>query len=250
MKFRRILPVIVAGGAAMAMVTGAFASENWRMAHKMPPDSPEGMVFQKFADLVEEHSNGELTITVYPNEQLGKTEATMEQLKLGTVHLYAEGSTYMKKWVNEITWTSAAFLFDDRDHWVRFMNSDMVKEWYERAANEAGVGVLGDPTAILRGPYRVMVTQRDVRDYEDVSGTEAAHAPEQGCGCHMDVAGRRCKDAALDRCLPVDRQRDRRGGEQSYRAGGIHAFPRSSAPCHPARRVLSVDRFHGSPAIL
>ena len=92
----------------------AFADVTWRMAHKMPPDSPEGKVFQKFADLVDEYSSGKMTIKMFPNEQLGKTNAVLEQLKMGTVHLYAEGSTYMKKWVKEITWTSAAFMFDDR----------------------------------------------------------------------------------------------------------------------------------------
>ena len=56
----------------------------------------------------------------------------LEQLKLGTVHLYPEGSTYMNKWVPEIKFISSAFLFDDRDHWVRFMNSDMVKDWYAK----------------------------------------------------------------------------------------------------------------------
>ena len=75
------------------------ADVTWRMAHKMPPDSPEGKVFQKFADLVDEYSNGKMMIKMFPNEQLGKTNAVLEQLKMGTVHLYAEGSTYMKKWV-------------------------------------------------------------------------------------------------------------------------------------------------------
>ena len=75
----------------------AFAADvTWRMAHKMPPDSPEGKVFQKFADLVDEYSNGKMMIKMFPNEQLGKTNAVLEQLKMGTVHLYAEGSTYMK----------------------------------------------------------------------------------------------------------------------------------------------------------
>ncbi|MDE0113645.1 MAG: TRAP transporter substrate-binding protein [Albidovulum sp.] len=156
----------LAAGCAIA----SHADETWRMSHKMPPDSPEGLVFQRFADLVEEYSNGELQVKVFPNEQLGKTNAVLEQLKMGTVHLYAEGSTYMQKWVPEISWTSAAFLFDDREHWVRFMNSDMVQTWYDRAAEEAGVAVLGDPTAILRGPYRVMVTNRDVKEFEDIDG--------------------------------------------------------------------------------
>lgn len=136
-------------------------------------------MFQRFADLVGQYSNGQMNIKMLPNEQLGKTNAVMEQLKLGTVHLYAEGSTYMKKWVPEITWMSAAFLFDDREHWVRFMNTDMVKGWFKKASEQAGVGVLGDPTAILRGPYRVMVTTRDVKSFDDVSGLKLRMHPNK-----------------------------------------------------------------------
>ena len=157
----------------------AWAAVEWRMAHKMPPDSSEGKVFQRFADLVEEYSGGEMKLKMYPNEQLGKTNAVMEQLKLGTVHMYAEGSTYMKKWMKDITWMSAAFLFDDREHWVRFMNTDMVKGWFETAAEDAGVIQLGDPTAILRGPYRVMVTTRDVRSFDDIKGLKLRMHPNQ-----------------------------------------------------------------------
>jgi TRAP-type C4-dicarboxylate transport system substrate-binding protein len=160
--------------------TGAAAqAESWRMASKMPPDSPEGLVFQYFADKVAEHSNGELDVKVFPNEQLGKTDAVMEQLKLGTVHLYAEGSTYMDKWVPDITWMSAAFLFDDRDHWVRFVNSDMAKAWFEEASAQAGVALLGDPTAILRGPYRVMVANKDVESFDDVGGLKLRMHPDK-----------------------------------------------------------------------
>ena len=157
----------------------AWAAVEWRMAHKMPPDSSEGKVFQRFADLVEEYSGGEMKLKMYPNEQLGKTNAVMEQLKLGTVHMYAEGSTYMKKWMKDITWMSAAFLFDDREHWVRFMNTDMVKGWFAKAAEDAGVIQLGDPTAILRGPYRVMVTTRDVRSFGDIKGLKLRMHPNQ-----------------------------------------------------------------------
>ncbi|MEZ5825560.1 MAG: TRAP transporter substrate-binding protein [Geminicoccaceae bacterium] len=174
-------------GAALGILLGAGlfaastvqAAETWRMASKMPPDSPEGLVFQYFADKVAEHSGGELTVKVFPNEQLGKTDAVMEQLGLGTVHLYAEGSTYMDKWVEDISWVSAAFLFDDRDHWVRFCNSDLVRGWYEKASEEAGVALLGDPTAILRGPYRVMVTNKDVQSFGDIAGLKLRMHPDK-----------------------------------------------------------------------
>ncbi|MEM7022620.1 MAG: TRAP transporter substrate-binding protein [Pseudomonadota bacterium] len=173
------LTAVAACTVATLFATSAIGSETWRMAHKMPPDSPEGKVFQLFADKVDEYSNGELTVTVYPNEQLGKTDAVLEQLKLGTVQLYPEGSTYMNKWVEEIKFISSAFLFDDRDHWVRFMNSDMVKDWYDKAAEDAGIGILGDPTAVVRGPYRVMVTNQDVQNFDDMQGLQLRMAPSK-----------------------------------------------------------------------
>lgn len=167
--------VLVLGLAAQA----AVAAESWRFAHKMPPDSPEGVVFQRFAELAEEYSGGELTIKVYPNEQLGKDDAVLEQLKIGTVQLYAEGSTYMKKWIEDIDWIGAAFLFDDYDHWARFVKSDMVSAWYEKASKEAGIGVLGDQTAVVRGPYRVMVANKDVRSFQEMQGIQLRMHPSK-----------------------------------------------------------------------
>jgi TRAP-type transport system periplasmic protein len=169
MVVRRSLVLALAVGlAGSALLAAPVAAETWRMASKMPPDSPEGLVFQHFADKVKEYSNGELEVVVYPNEQLGKEAAVLEQLKLGTVHLYAEGSVFMQKWVDAIRWTTAPFLFEDRDHWVRFINHPMVQGWYEEAQAGAGIGILGDHTAILRGPYRVILTKAPLEGVEDV----------------------------------------------------------------------------------
>lgn len=178
-KMRSSIGLLAAILVAGLTMSGAQAAEQWRMAHKMPPDSPEGLVFQRFADLAEEYSGGGIKIKVYPNEQLGKDDAVLEQLKIGTVQLYAEGSTYMKKWVDDLDWIGAAFLFDDYAHWNRFVNSDMVRGWYETAAKEAGVGVLGDPTAVIRGPYRVMLANKDVKSFEDIQGIQLRMHPSK-----------------------------------------------------------------------
>ena len=168
-KFINVLTCVALLSAAAALSSGAFAAEvTWRFASKMPPDSPEGKVFTRFADLAAKHSDGTIKVIVYPSEQLGKVDAVLEQLQLGTVHMYGEGSAFMRKWVPDINWISAAFLFDDREHWVRFMNTDLAKSWYQQASEKAGVMVLGDPTVVLRGPYRVMVTTRDVRKFDDL----------------------------------------------------------------------------------
>jgi len=170
---RLFMGALAVAAVTFATVGASLAAEvTWRMASKMPVDSPEGKVFNRFADLTAKYSNGTIEVIVYPNEQLGKVDAVLEQLKLGTVQLYAEGSAFMRKWSPDINWISAAFLFDSRDHWVRFMNSDLTKSWYAQAEEKAGITVLGDPTKVLRGPYRVMVTKRDIKDFAGLKGVK------------------------------------------------------------------------------
>lgn len=168
----------LAAALAIAFAGGAGA-ETWKMATKQPADGPEGKVFQYFADQAAKHSGGKVTVQVYPNEQLGKEAAILEQLKIGTVHLYAEGSVFLQKWVPEIRWSNAPFLFDDRDHWVRFLNHPMPKSWFDRAKTEAGIGFLGDISAVLRGPYRVTVTQKPIAKLEDFKGIKMRMANDK-----------------------------------------------------------------------
>lgn len=171
--------IATAAAVALTLTATSAMSETWRMATKMPVDSPEGQVFQKFAELTEEYTDGELTIQVFPNEQLGKEDAVLEQLQAGIVNIYAEGYGYMKKWAPELVWASPAFMFDDYDHWVRFMDSELVKGWFEKAAAESGVAPLGNPTAVLRGPYRVIVSNKPINGLEDVAGLKLRMHPNK-----------------------------------------------------------------------
>ena len=155
---------------ALAIFTSPAFAETWRFASKMPPTSPEGKVFQKFADEVSRLTNGDLTIRIFPSEQLGKSAAALEQLQRGTIHIYAEGSSWAKKWNKNIDFVNTRFLFKNRHAWVKFAKSPMVQSWFKDAEAKSGVRVLGDLTSILRGPYRVIVSKNPVNDINDFKG--------------------------------------------------------------------------------
>lgn len=165
---KTIARLSLATAMVFAFAAAGQAETTWRMATKMPVDSPEGKVFDKFSELTNEYTNGELKIDVFPNEQLGKEDAVLEQLQANIIQIYAEGFGYMKKWEPALAWTSAAFAFDDIDHWKRFMASDTVTGWFDHAAEQAGVRPLGDPTRVLRGPFRVMVSNKPVNSADDM----------------------------------------------------------------------------------
>ena len=169
---KKISKLTIATAMVLTFAAAAQAETTWRMATKQPVDSPEGRVFERFADLTEQYTNGELKIDVYPNEQLGKEDAVLEQLQANIVQIYAEGFGYMKKWEPALAWVSAAFAFDDYDHWQRFMTSDTVEGWFDSAAEQSGVRPLGDPTRVLRGPFRVMVSNKPIETSADVENVK------------------------------------------------------------------------------
>ena len=164
---------------ALGLGTTFASADVWRMAHKMPAESIEGQIFQAVADRIGAKTNGKITVEVYPSEQLGKDDAILEQLQLGTVTIYPEGSAYLQKWVPELQFTSAPFIFDSREHWSRFMASDLVEGWMDKIEAEAGIVVIGDSTKMVRGPYRVMVTKRPVASLADLQGLKLRMHPDE-----------------------------------------------------------------------
>lgn len=172
---------IAAALATTALLVGAGAAqaETWRFATKQPADSPEGKVFQFFADRARELSNGEMDVQVYPSEQLGKEAAVLEQLELGTINIYAEDAFFLQKWVPDIKWIAPPFLFQSREEWVAYTNSDLAKGWFKQAEEIAGVRPLGEPMAMVRGPYRVLISKAPIEKYEDIQNVTLRMYPDE-----------------------------------------------------------------------
>jgi len=181
--FKKILiPVIIGfllSGMGFDLTTQVMAKEVivWKMATKMPPESPEGKAFQLFADKVKEKSEGRMRIDVYPSEQLGKTEAVIEMVRAGTVHVYPEGIGYLERFIPAYGTVNLPFVFENRAHWKRFVQSPRVKKWEERLRREYGIRLLGDPAAFVRGPYRVLVSKKPILSVEDVQGLKLRMYP-------------------------------------------------------------------------
>ena len=154
------------------------AKVNWKMATKMPPESPEGKAFQKFADLVKEKSGGVMVIDVFPAEQLGKTEAAIEQLQAGLIQVYPEGDSYLQKYEPNMKYTGLPFLFQNREHWVKFMGSDLVQGWLDSVAQDHNIVTLGNITDFVRGPYRVMVSRKPITSLSDIKGLKLRLHPD------------------------------------------------------------------------
>jgi len=165
---------------ALPLATARDArAETWRVSTEQLAESVEGKAFQRFADLTEKYSNGQLTLKLFPNAQLGKIDAVLEQLSSGLIQMHLESMTELAKWSPDISYMSAPFLFTNADQWHRFMRSDLVKGWMKQAEDKGGVTVLGDPTIFLRGPYRVIVSTKPIKTVDDIKGLKLRLVPDE-----------------------------------------------------------------------
>ena len=151
----------------------------WRQATEQPPDSLEGRGHQKFAELVKEYSGGKMEIKIFPSEQLGSKDAVIDQLAAGTVHIYNSTAAYLQKWEPAIKFISAPFLFESREHWARFMETDLVKGWIENVEEKGGITLIGNYVSWPRGSYRVMVSKRPIGSLADVEGLKLRMHPDE-----------------------------------------------------------------------
>ncbi len=165
--FRRITAAVVAATSLLA--TPALA-ETWRLSSMMTPDSFEGQAYQRFADLVDKYSDGDLKIRIYPNEQIGSMDAVVEQLSTGIIQLAPSAVSFLSRWQKGITYAGAPFLFDNYDHWAAFIRGDLFQKWLGDVRDQAGIGILGDIPSFPRGSYRTLLSSKPINSAADIAG--------------------------------------------------------------------------------
>lgn len=86
-KARGIAVVVVTTIAALWGSTVVAAEIKMRLGHVFAINSPVDEASKEFAKLVSDRTNGEITITVFPNNQLGGDEALGRELSRGSLEL-------------------------------------------------------------------------------------------------------------------------------------------------------------------
>ncbi|RPE72157.1 TRAP-type C4-dicarboxylate transport system substrate-binding protein [Pacificibacter maritimus] len=163
-RFTRLAVTALLSAAALPV-----AAETWRLSSMVSPDSIEGQAYEILAEKTAEYSNGDLTIRIFPNSQIGEMDAVVEQLSAGVIQLAPSAMTFLARWEDNIRYASAPFLFDDYDHWAEFIRGDMVQGWLGKVTDASGISVLGDAPAFPRGSFRTLLSVDPITSAEDIA---------------------------------------------------------------------------------
>ncbi|WP_366552690.1 TRAP transporter substrate-binding protein [Aquibaculum sediminis] len=152
-------------GAIGMLATPALAIEA-KLGHLAPPEDPRHESLELFAERVAEGTDGEISVSIYPNSTLGGERELVEQAQAGITELALVGSIVANFYP---AWSiiDMPFLWNDEEHLSAFIESDRAQGWAAEMAEELGFEMLG---FFQRNPRILTTRNQPVNSIEDLSG--------------------------------------------------------------------------------
>lgn len=123
MKALAVLPLLFALTSTAGAQTLVL-----RFAHNLSATEPFHVAAEKFAADVATKSNGQIKITVYPNEQLGANKEMLELVKQGANIITLTDSGYMADFVPDFGILQGPYLLKNPNDFKKILASDLYKE--------------------------------------------------------------------------------------------------------------------------
>ena len=119
-----------------------------------------------FAEQVAESSGGELTVEVYPSEQLGTERELLELVQIGSIDMTKVSASVLEAFVPEYAILSLPYLFRDEDHRQKTFHGEIGERFLGAGASRGFVGL----TFYDAGSRSFYSKERPIRHPRDLAG--------------------------------------------------------------------------------
>jgi len=150
--------------SAQEVVKGEFKI---KMATPSAPEDSCVMAFYKFRELVQERSKGRITVTVFPNGQLGDQASYITQMQAGNLQIGEVNTAVIGAMVGEFAVFDMPYISKDMDHQIRVLNSGLGDRLSKELEAKIGLKVVG---WMVRAPRNVYSSRGPISNVSDFSG--------------------------------------------------------------------------------
>jgi TRAP-type transport system periplasmic protein len=176
---RRIVGSIVAC-AVLGMIVGFGVSPGWaqspigiKLSHTIPEGQPIAMAALRFKELVEQASRGQITVQVYPYNQLGGENEVIQQVRQGTIQMSVDSASTLGNVVPLVGVMDAPYVWKDYDTLVKVTAGPLFDPIRADLA-KTGIKLLG--THWYYGT-RELTAHKLIRKPEDAAGLKIRTPP-------------------------------------------------------------------------
>ena len=159
-------------------VVADHGSHTLRMGIGLAESSPQFLSSKYFGEILEQRTDGRITVNVFPNSQLGDDVQMLEMLQTGTLDMTYPSSSAITGYVAELAAFDLPFLLPSREAAVAVMQSDVAQGMLDANPTPMAFGELFSAMeqGVVDGqenPWSTILTSNfnEVQDY----GTETRH---------------------------------------------------------------------------
>lgn len=180
----RTTAIMAASALALAALAGtgfvgtgfvgtAAAETTLRFAHTQPTSDSHHAAAERFAEIVEERTGGEIKVSIHPAGELGNDPAVLEGARLGTIDIAQTGNPFYTRFEPKLNVLDLPFLFTDYDHVYRVIDGEVGEELLGELEKHGLKGL-----AFWEIGFRKLTnSERPVRTPADVEGLKIRTTP-------------------------------------------------------------------------
>lgn len=151
---------------------------NLRFGMNFVSNHPIVAGFEAMAERLEERTNGAVTLTLYPGEQLGNTNDCVNAVSTDTLDLAIGGVGMVSSRLPALKIFDCPYIFRDAEHLVNFSYSDVAGELWDQLAGESNLRFVG---VIYNGARYLTMSNTPVTTPEDLNGMKL-RVPDEPMG--------------------------------------------------------------------
>lgn len=123
---------------------GGGGELNLVLGHAGSTTDPRQLASEQLKEIIEEESDGRITVEIHPNSTLGSWEQMIEGLQLGTTDLVIESILSLESYSTLAAVETTPFLYESDDQFFRVWDGALGEEIKSAITDETGFELLGN----------------------------------------------------------------------------------------------------------
>ncbi|MGL5329188.1 MAG: TRAP transporter substrate-binding protein [Peptostreptococcaceae bacterium] len=138
-----------------------------RVAHGQNEEHPQHKAMEQFEKYVEEKTNGELDVQIFPNELLGASAQALELSQTGAIDLVIASLGNLEAFNKSYTVLNLPYIMDSTEHYHQVMNDEeIIGPIFESTRKSGFIGL----TWFDAGVRNIYTTKKPILKPEDLKG--------------------------------------------------------------------------------
>lgn len=182
---KRLLIVLVMSVVLILFASGQVMAIEMKLGHFAADAHPGNLASKMFAEAVEKRTNGEIKVTIYPNNALGAPPEVLEQNILGAVDMSLPTQGQLGKYSKKFNCVMLPFVFNDYAQADKVLDGKFLP-WATPDLDKAGLVFLSNWEWGFRN---LTNSKHPVNKPADVKGLKIRTPPELPTQAAMEALG-------------------------------------------------------------